>query len=749
MSVASNLLAANTSGVETDTSGWTAGANTTLSKSTRYYQGASSLGMTATAAGSVTATTSARVAVTAGQEYTAYAFFANITSVAGRVATVRVDWYAAVSGGSSLGNVVSAGATLATATTWNTPPPILIGTAPAGANYASVTLTVTGLAAGAGVASDTISFGPPALAVGNLHSYGTQGLEVDTSGWVASAGCTLSRSTTSAYEGWYSLQAVSTVDASGTMFFRTGPLIPVVEGQEYVSLAYIRTAHVGVPVLIQTVWFTDAGVSIGTRSSHEWIPDAASTWTRITTVGRVPAGATHARTYLAPQATAVGQVWLFDQVTLRPAPTPAGSLIAYNVQSMELDASAWTAVSGCTINRSTDYAWDGSASLRITPASSGVDATVSFAAPAPVSARQAYTVTAQVRMGASAVSRAVTTRLTWSNAAGEDIRFLDVRWSLNPSGGGWYTIPTSAAAPDDATGLRYAITVHDAEPAEPVYLDDVRAVPGGVAVIADPIPDHYGASVALQGLTTGGYSRWGLWRVAADGALVALRGATGDTADMPVVGDSAIVEDFEAPLGVELYYHLRLWTPNVGGRATASDPITIPEPPSTVVVLKDPGLPARQTTAVVAKGGQPQWSRKSRQSVNAVRGRSRPVVISDVRTSREGSMTLITETAEELAAMWWLLETGNTILIQWPSLWGEKDMYVAIGDVTEAPLVEYAEYSDRTWTVPLTEVDRPIGGATGSAGRTWQTVLTDHTDGLDILATYTSWLGLLTGVEGT
>lgn len=65
--------------------------------------------------------------------------------------------------------------------------------------------------------------------------------------------------------------------------------------------------------------------------------------------------------------------------------------------------------------------------------------------------------------------------------------------------------------------------------------------------------------------------------------------------------------------------------------------------------------------------------------------------------------------------MWWLLETGNTLLVQWPHLWGETDAYVQIGDVTEAPIVDYAEYSDRTWTIPLVEVDRPFGGSVGSA----------------------------------
>ncbi|MGW6638467.1 hypothetical protein [Streptomyces cyaneofuscatus] len=750
MSVASNLLPANTAGIETDTSGWTAGANTALSKSTRFYNGASSLGLTATAAGTVTATISARVAVVAGTEYMAYSYWANVAAAAGRSATIRVDWYAAVSGGSALSSVTSATSALPNATTWQTPPPILIATAPVGAQYASVTITCTGLSAGATVVTDVVSFGPPALISGNLLSYGTQGVEVDTTGWVPSAGVTLARSSAAAYEGWYSLQATSTVDAGGTMFFRTGPLTAVAEGTEYVASAWVNTAHTGVPVSIQIVWFDEAGVSVGTRASVTWTPSVASTWTRLTVIGNPPPGATRGRAYLAPQPTAVGQVWLVDQVVLRPSPLPAGSLIGHNVASMEIDATGWTAVSGCTISRTTETAWEGSASLRIDETGTGgMDATVAMATPVPVTPRQAYQVIPRLKLGAGPSGRQLVTSYAWLNDADELIRTSHITWSLGSSAGtGWYSPATSAVAPTGAAFLVVSFRVLSTIAGQPAFLDDVQLTPGGLAAVADAVPDSYSASIALQGLTSGGYTYWGLWRQGGDGALVPIRGPLADLTQVTITGDSAVVEDYEVPLGVEVRYYLKVWTGS-SWRATLSDPIVVPEPPSTEIVLKDPGLPARQTTAVVAKGGQPNWTRKARQGVNPVRGRSRPIVISDMRTSREGTVTLVTESAEDVASMWWLLETGNVLLIQWPSLWGERDVYVSVGDVVEAPYVEYAEYTDRVWTIPLTEVDRPIGGATGSAGRTWATVASESLDGMELLTKYASWLGAYTGLEGT
>ncbi|GAA3018413.1 hypothetical protein [Streptomyces fulvorobeus] len=746
MSVVTNLLPANTSGIETDTSGWTAGSNTTLSKSTRFYTGASSLGMTATAAGSVTATISARVAVVAGTEYTAYSYWAGVAAVAGRISTIRVDWYAAVSGGTAISSTTSAGVALPNATTWVTPPPILIATAPAGAAYASVTVSCSGLAAGATVVTDATAFGLPAAVPANLLAYNVSGVEVDTSGWGAWGNVTLSRLTT-AWEGWYGLALTSV--AAGEVQSGMSANVPVVPGTEYAGASAVQPigSAGGAEFRVELRWYSAEGTYISSSPSTPWTP-AGGGWTRVTAIGVAPSGAVFARLRLRAVATGAGQVWACDRMALIPAPTPSGSLLTYNVCSMEVDASGWTAISGCTVSRSTDTAWEGVASLRIDEiGTAGMDATVTMSAPVPVAPRQSYQVTPHLKLGVSAEPRKLIAGFIWYNAADEVVATTAGTWTLS-AGSGWYVPPTSAVAPATAARLAVSFRIISSEIGQPAYLDDVSLVPGGLAAIPDVIPDRYGVSVALQGLTAGGYTYWGLWRVGGDGTMTAVRGSSGDLTKVAITGDVAVVEDYEAPLGVEVRYYVKLWT-TTAYRSTMSLPIVVPEPHPTEIVLKDPGLPARQTTAVVSKGGQPTWTRRARQGVNPVRGRARPIIISDMRTSREGTMTLITETSEDLAAMWWLLEPGNALLIQWPSLWGETDVYVSVGDVAEAPVVEYAEYRDRTWTVPLTEVDRPIGGATGSAGRTWQSVTTEHSDYLDVLTTYASWLGVYTGVEGT
>ncbi|MFB7919231.1 carbohydrate binding domain-containing protein [Streptomyces sp. NPDC056061] len=741
MSVTTNLLPPNVAEVETDTSGWTAGANTALFKSTRYYTGAASLGMTATAAGSVTATTTARVAVTAGLEYTAYTYAAGVTATAGRTAQIRVDWYAAISGGTALGTATSTAVALPNATTWIGPPTVLVATAPAGARYAAVTVTVTGLAAAGQAVVDAIAFGRPNTPTYNLLPYNVASAEIDTSGWRTYGTATLTRDSTRAYEGWYSMVVGST--AAGTAGIETSDVHPVTPGTEYLAYSYVYASATSTHrAIIQ--WVDAAGAT--TDVAQTWSV-LASTWTRCMVAGVAPPGAVAARVRLEAEFVDTAQTLRTDQVVMRVAPTPTGSLLNYNGYSIEIDTAEWVAVSGCTISRSLETAWEGMASLRIDP--TGGTAVVGLAHRVPVIPRQAYQVSPRVKVGASSLPTRADIRFTWYATDGSLVRHFAFTWTLNPGTGGWYNPKSAYVAPPGAAELDVQIAVLDRTADQPVWIDNVEITPGGLALFAEPIPGAYGIAIQAQGLTDGGLTYWGLWRMAEDGAMRPVRGPSGDLTQMEITGSTATAEDYEAPLGVPVTYYLRLWTTPTSNRPAVSDPVTIPAPPDTEIVLKDPGLPARQTTAVVAAGGRPTWTRKARQGVNAIRGRARPIVISDVRASREGTLTLVTESAGDSAGLWWLLETGNPLLLQWPTIFGEDDVYVTVGDVAEAPIVDYAGYTDRTWTLPLTEVDRPIGGAAGSAGRTWQTVATDHPDWLDVLSTYSSWLGVYTGEEGS
>ncbi|MFF1417631.1 hypothetical protein [Streptomyces sp. NPDC058280] len=741
MSVSTNLLSTNTSGLETDISGWTAGANTTLSWSTRFYFGARSLGMTATAAGTARATTAARVAVTSGTVYTAYAYFALIAAAAGRTATVTVDWYAAVSGGTVISSSTSAASALPNATTWKDPPALLVATAPAGATYAAISVSVAGLSAGAAVATDAIAFGPPALLTENLLPYNTQGMEVDASGWQNLKNCTIAVLSTDRVEGWQSLQVTAT--AAGDTQARTVASYSVTPGTEYYSYAWVKAPAVDLEYRMEVWWYDAAAAFInGTLITRSWTPPA-STWYRCAVIGKAPVGAVTARVVLRPQASAASEVWLFDQILFRPSPILAGNLLGYSQQGFEATSDDWVAEQGCTIVRDIARSWEGGSSLAIT-ADGTSDPTIRVAVGIPVTPRQVYTLNPRFYHLAGSGQRMIGLLFSWYDSGGQILSTSQFRWIISASEG-WRSLTGSAMAPTGAVTMSAGVRWFDATAGTAFGLDQILLTAGGLGILADPIPGRYAVTVSLQGLTQGGYTYWGLWRMLqSDGSMTPLRGSTGDTSQIPITSDLAVLEDYEAPLGVPIVYYLKLWTALPAYTSiTTEPPLVLDEPATTHVVMKDPLSPARNASIMV--GTLPDWQRTARQGVSQVRGRARPIVISDVRSAKTGTMTLVTESNEERQRLEWLLEVGSTVLLQWPRAWSEDDVYVQIGDVTEKRAARYAEYGDREWDVPLIDVDRPVGATVGSADRTWATVNAERLDWLAVYTGAASWLDVYTG----
>ncbi|MFI6444711.1 hypothetical protein [Kitasatospora sp. NPDC050543] len=737
MSVSSNLLAANVSSIETDATGWTAGTNTTLAQSsTKFYAGSKSLAMTrTTSSGAASATTASRVAVTAGTVYTAYAYYALVVAAAGRTATVRVDWWAASSGGTAISSVTSPTATLANSTAWNTPPPILIGTAPVGATFASVTLTVSGMSTSEVVCVDAIALGPPALLAGNLLPYAAQSVEQDATSWGAWFGCTLTRSATACQEGWWSLQATSTGTGNTDI---GGPSVTISPGSTYLAYAWVLPSTAGLTVSAEIRWQDASSVAIGTPQTVSWPALPTGTWTRCAVSGVAPAGAAKAILVMHPQATSAGQTWLLDQMFIGSVTVEAGNLLDYGRYGMETGISGWT-VSGGTAVMSSAQAAEGAMSLALTCAGPG-EAVVSLATPVPVTAGQAYRFRPVLMPPVSTAEYVV--RLAWLDSGGQTIRLTSATYVA--SAGATYT---SDLAPVGAVSVRPSFVRIGATAGEVWYLDKMYLGAGGLAARVEQIVGGYGVRIFVQGLTTDGRTKWGLWRIGPDGSQTPVRGYTGDLTSTTITSDLAVAEDYEAPLGVAVSYYAKVWTIGTDWIAYTSDQLTVPALGELTVLLKDPVIPARNLALVVTT--LPTWKRSARQGVHAIRGRARPVILTDVRAARAGSLTLSTATEAERDALWWLLDSGHTLLAQWPSTWSEPDTYLQVGDAEETRLSDYAPQPDRGWTLELTEVDRPVGALVGSAGRTWQTVKDGNATWFDVMAHATTWLDVLTGVGGS
>ncbi|WDM16736.1 hypothetical protein J3S85_37870 [Streptomyces lavenduligriseus] len=740
MSVSTNLLSTDVESVETGTSGWTADANTTLFQSSRFYAGAKSLGMTATAAGSVSATTASRVAVTAGVTYQAYAYFVNIAAASGRTASVRIDWYSAATGGTPISSSIAVATTLTNDTAWNTPPPQITAAAPADAQYASLAVIVTGLTAGAQVAADRMTLGQPFTNPLSLLPYTASSVETDVSEWTAEANTTLSRTQPTAREGWYSL--VLTAGAAGQVGAST-IAVPVTPGTLYMGQVSAQSSAGAMRVDLR--WYDASGNLLSTTTGQDWAL-SSSAWTICNTLANAPEGAATVQLVLAPTATAAGQTWLCDLMCVIDMTTlyPADNLIPPAASDFEAGIAAGWAVEGGTASLSTTYAYSNVYSMQVVAGGGDLVVSLTTSVTGPIVPGQSYQLRAPMRTPAGTLP--FITQIEWLDSAGASIRTRWQNWTVSGATG-WYWGPMGDIAPDGAVSVRVSLGYTGLAAGTTLYIDRVQLIPGGFTVATRPASGG-GVALTVNGLTSVSPTwKWTLTRITSSGASAPVRGWAGDLVDQVITGDVAVITDYEVPLGVPVQWRLMAKDPTgLGWRSYLSDPVTVESSP-TDVWLKDPGLPARSVQLTVGTP-MPTWSRAARQGVNSVRGRQLPVVISDVRSGKTGTLTVITETDDDVRALWWVLETGNTLLLQWPPGWGEDDMYVSVGDVQAAPIVDYAEVHDRAWQLPLTQVDRPLGGITGSADRTWQTVKDSGPTWLDALAGATSWLDVYSGVDG-
>lgn len=137
-----NLLSADDASFEASLGTFTAGANTTAVQSaTQAEDGANSMRLTATASGSVVASTSSTVyAVTGGNGYAAMASFR--AAATARSCTVAIAWFTA---GNSLISTSTSGTATDSTSAWTVAS--IAATAPGTAAFAKITVTVAGCAA--------------------------------------------------------------------------------------------------------------------------------------------------------------------------------------------------------------------------------------------------------------------------------------------------------------------------------------------------------------------------------------------------------------------------------------------------------------------------------------------------------------------------------------------------------------------------------------------------------------------------
>lgn len=739
-----NLLAYNTESVETDATGWGTTVNCAATRqTTQHLEGSASLRLVSTTSGAMTCKTATPVTLPAGTQYVSFGggvFSANLLS-----SVVTVQWL------DGTGAIISNSSTAAVAPGNGTAFWYIHGGAavPTGAVTANLIVQCTATASSQTVYWDRMWIAPQAVWGGQLIPLDAEFNEQMTAQWTATTNCTAAVGAIGTYyPAWGSaLQLTATAAGDMRAVPSSGP-VAVTPGVEYMATGYYaQTSGSNRTALIEIEWLASDGTTLVSSTVSPLFTVVSATWTRVTAISTCPAGAVKAQPRLRPQAGAASEVWFLDQLGLVTTSSymAAGNLLGYNAASVEMDVSPWN-ITGGTKVRSTTEVFDGTYSLAVT-ATGTADMVVQLATSIPVTVGSAYQFSPL--FWPATPSGTTTIQLDWLDGSGDIVQSTTSDFVLPPgSTSTWYSDTAGDLCPATAVSLQPSLIFRAPTSGEVFYLDDMFAGAGGLAATVAELSGEYAAQISIQGLTTSGATFYTLQRMLADGTLVPVRGETGDLTNVPIVGDVAVVTDYEAPLGVPVRWYVQIGD-GVGDIYVdfTTSPLTLTEPPRNYLVAKDPLLPARNGAFIVSAPAD--WTRAASSAVFQPRGASLPIVRYDKRKGRTGTLVLLTATDDERQQLEWMLATGNTLLLQAPTGTGWDDIYVQVGDVVEPRTVPTAADTTRLWSLPLTEVGRPVGGAVGSASRTWQDVLSGYSTWYDVYQAYSTWAGVLTGVEGT
>lgn len=139
--------------------------------------------------------------------------------------------------------------------------------------------------------------------------------------------------------------------------------------------------------------------------------------------------------------------------------------------------------------------------------------------------------------------------------------------------------------------------------------------------------------------------------------------------------------------------------------------------------------------------GEVNVTRKARNAIYPVVGRSAPIAVTDVRAGREFPLSVKTLTVEDHERLDLAIAGGDPVFVHAPAGSPVPTMYAVIGDVQADQPVPGIYF----WTLPLTEVAAPAAVIVG-ATITWQGVVNQYATWQAVIDGETDWQDLLTNI---
>jgi len=744
MAIPGNFLSVTTEMVDPNTSGWAAKLNAIISLGSGGRNGDGCLTVKSVASGEMQARTFSSYVVTPGELYFTFAD----TSSSTQAERIGIRWLNLA--GAEI-SVTWSLTTAAASATWHRVS--VAGIAPFGAARAQVLLSSTTVAANALHFWENVYFGYPLRRPGNFLSFNAEsGGELDATAWGTATNCSISRVVplmTWSIDWYYAggHQLALTVTANGNASILCNERVPVTVGAEYAALAYLSPPTIGSSVWVE-LRFYDAGGSQLQADTSTVAPPGTGTYQQITS-GVAPSGAVTGGLAVGITGATAGQVMRTEGAYISTLAIAAeGTVRTGNVLPMadwdfEMGVGAWTVASGvATIARSTPWGITGGYdAYSLTVSSATATSSVLRSGTYAVGDAEGQNWRFETLLKANAGTWTYTLGVRWFDASAALIS-TTTGGATSLSGGGWWVVSSDFTAPSGAVSGQLELTLAAGTTSASVYVDRPALFQTLPLIQVEAVDAQASTRLILRELDVGQLLT--VWRIGADGSRRYVRGPDGLYDGTYVIpSDSLLIEDYEVPLGAPISYRMEaVWSDGTGRENRPSDAVTVAPGDINYAWLTDPARPGIGMRVMVKQA--PEWKQAIEQAVYRIRGRSTPVVLSDVRGSRDGDLVCWTQTDEEREQLKFLLSTGNVLLWRCAPGTGEPDVYVTVGEVAFPRVVAHAREQMREWTLPFSEVDMPTGAQAGSATWTVHDVVVEYATGYDVLDNFATVFDLAT-----
>lgn len=245
--------------------------------------------------------------------------------------------------------------------------------------------------------------------------------------------------------------------------------------------------------------------------------------------------------------------------------------------------------------------------------------------------------------------------------------------------------------------------------------------------------DNHPPRVRLDVTASAGETEATVTRLDPDGRTRTVR--TTDGNPLTISAGLGLVYDYEAPFGSPVSYS------TLESPSTVADAVTVDVDEVWLIHI---GVPDLSMPITVASFGS--RTRRVVQSVFRPLGGEFPVVHTDgARKAPDSVLDVRTETESERASLEAVTWDAGVLLLNVPAGlgWGVPTCYIAVGDMEESRLYDYAAEPRRYVSLPYQVVDRPEGGT--QAERTYADVVADYSTYADVMTAYSTYFDLLAG----